>query len=81
MQWRELLRSFNHVKTIRVHGLFAERESLPEALPDLQVLECLVGCDASDTFATYVNVRKAAGYPIRLVLVDSSGHSPPNTSL
>jgi hypothetical protein len=90
MQWRELLRSFNHVKTIRVHGLFAESfsqsllsdgESLPEALPDLQVLECLVGCDASDTFATYVNVRKAAGYPIRLVLVDSSGHSPPNTSL
>jgi hypothetical protein len=89
-QWRDLLRTFNHVKTLRVHGLISENfphsllsdgEPLPEILPDLQVLECPVGCDASDAFATFVDVRRAAGYPIRLDLVDSPENSPANTGL
>jgi len=80
MQWRDLLRSFNHVKTLRVHGssardfsysLLTDGEPPPGVLPELQVLECPVGCDASDVFARFVNVRKAAGHPIRLILVDS----------
>ena len=90
VQWRNLLGSFNHVKTLRVHGIFAENfsrsllsdgEPLPEVLPELQVLECPVGCDGSDAFATFVNVRKAAGYPIRLILVDSPGRSSTSTGM
>jgi hypothetical protein len=89
-QWRDLLRPFNHVKTLRVHGLFAKNisdyllsggEPLAEVLPDLQVLECMVGCDASDGFATFVDVRNAAGYPIRLDFVDRPGPSSANTGL
>jgi hypothetical protein len=89
-QWRDLLRPFNHVKTLRVHGLFAKNfsdyllsdgESLPEVLPDLQVLECMVGCDASNAFATFVDVRNAAGHPIRLDFVDPPGPSSANTGL
>jgi len=90
MQWRDLFRSFDHVKTLRVHGIFAKNmlhsllsdgEPLPEVLPELQVLECPVGCDTSDEFATFVNVRKAAGHPICLVLVDSPGRSQAGTGL
>ena len=91
-QWHDLLGSFNHVKTLRVHGSLAENFSNcllsdgepipgPEVLPELQVLECPVGCDASDTFATFVDVRKAAGYPISLILVDPPGPSPASTGL
>ena len=90
MQWRDLLRCFKHVKTLRVHSssdrnfshsLLSHGEPLPEVLPELQVLECLLGCEASDAFATFVNVRKAAGHPIRLVLVDSPGRSRASTGL
>jgi hypothetical protein len=90
IQWHNLFRSLNHVKTLRVHGHFPENlsrsllsdgEPLPEVLPNLQVLECPVGCDASDAFAAFVNARKAAGYPIRLVPVDSPARSSANTGL
>ena len=90
MQWRDMLKSFNRVKILRVHGIFAENfsnsllsdgEPLPEVLPELQVLECPVGCDASDAFAAFVNVRKAAGCPMRLILVDSPGHSSASTGM
>ena len=89
-QWRDLLRSFNHVKTLRVHGLFAKNfsdsllsdgEPLSEVLPDLQVLECMMGCDASIAFAAFVDVRNAGGYPVRLDFVDLPGPSPANTGL
>ena len=90
MQWCDLLRSFNHAKTLRVHSVFAENfsrsllsdgEPLPEVLPELQVLECPVGCDASAAFATFVHARNAAGHPMRLILVDPPGRSPTSTDL
>ena len=89
-QWRDLLRSFNHVETLRVHGRFAKNfiqsllsdgEPLPEVLPDLQVLECLVRCDSVDAFATFVDGRNAAGHSIRLDLVDPPGSPLANTGL
>ena len=79
IQWRSLFGTLNHVKTLHVHGLFTENllrsllsdgEPLPEVLPDLQVLKCPVGCDASDAFATFVDACKAAVHPIRLIAVD-----------
>lgn len=90
MQWRDLLRSFNHVKTLRVHSVFAENfsrslvsdgEPLPEVLPELEVLECPVGCDASAVFATFVHARNTAGHPTRLFFVDSPGRSPTSSDL
>ena len=90
IQWRNIFSTLNHVKTLRVHGRFTENlshsllsdgEPLPEVLPDLHVFKYPMGCDASDAFATFVNARKAAGYPIRMVLVHSPGNSPSNTGL
>jgi hypothetical protein len=57
------------------HSLLSDGEPLPEVLPELQVLECPVGCDASAVFATFVHARNAAGYPTRLILVDPAGRS------
>jgi len=79
VHWRDLLKCVNNVKILRVHGISAKDlsyclltggEPLPGVLPQLQVVECPVGCDARDAFAAFVNLRKAEGYPIRLILVD-----------
>lgn len=80
MHWHDLLRCFNNVKILHVHGISTKDLSyclltggklLPGVLPQLQVLECPVGCNARDAFASFVNLCKAEGYPICLILVDS----------
>jgi hypothetical protein len=94
VQWRILLRSFRHVKTLRVHSAFAENfsrsllsdgelEPLPDVLPELQALQCPVGCDAtgSSAFDIFVQSRSAAGHLIRLTLADPPGPPPISTDL
>jgi len=78
-QWRDILRSFNNVKTLRVEdGLTREisrslnvrdGESLMELLPDLKELVCSANVDADDlfdTFAAFIDARRHAG-PVTLI--------------
>jgi len=75
-QWRELLRSFRDVQTLRVHhGLVGELsrclaldgEPASEILPGLKTLVCPLGSRDDKTFATFVHDREVAGLPIELV--------------
>jgi hypothetical protein len=76
-QWRELLRPFSGVKTIWVGEELAEGFSrslrsgdgeMPlEILPNLLELQCPDGYD--DAFTPFILERRAAGHPVRLVLV------------
>ena len=72
-KWRELLRSFRNVKTLRVHdGLFEEvsrclaldGEPASEVLPELKTLVCPLGSRDDKTFARFIHDRDVAGLPI-----------------
>jgi len=75
--WREVLRSFNNVKTLHVqNGLLRELsrclqlqdgESPMELLPELKELLYDAGGDISDTFVPLLDVRRNAGRPFTLV--------------
>lgn len=79
--WRELFKSFRHVKTLRVHhGLVGEvsrflkldGEPPPEIFPDLEELICSHGSVDDKTFAAFIHEREAAGHPLKLI----RAHSP-----
>lgn len=76
-QWRDLLRSFSNVKTLRVHnGLVRDLsrslqsddgESPLELLPELKELVYSAGSDATDAFTAFIDARQIAGRPVALV--------------
>jgi hypothetical protein len=79
-QWRDILRSFNNVKTLRVKDDLIEEisralksragESTMELLPDLKELICSANVDADDlfdTFAALIDARHHAGHPVALI--------------
>ncbi|KAI9461533.1 hypothetical protein F5148DRAFT_1315956 [Russula earlei] len=76
-QWRELLRSFNRVKTLRVdrklirevsRSLQIEAGQSPmELLPELKKLTYTGIDDARTSFASFIDARQTAGYPVSLV--------------
>ena len=81
IRWRNILRSFSNVKTLRVEDglieelsrcLRLEDEELPlELLPELQELAYSGGVDAGDEFTSFIDARQIAGRPVTLVR-----HSP-----
>jgi hypothetical protein len=76
MEWRNLLRSFNNVKTLRVGDGLVEELSrclrledgeLPlELLPELQELTYSGSRDTRDAFTSFINARQNAGRPVTL---------------
>ena len=81
IEWRNLLRSFSNVKTLRVENGLVEELSqclrledgeLPlEILPELQELTYFGSGDTGDGFTSFVDARRDAGRPVTLVR-----HSP-----
>jgi hypothetical protein len=77
IQWRNLLRPFSTVKTLRVgDGLVEEvsrclrsedRELPLELLPELQELTYLGGGDTGGAFTTFIDARRNAGRPVTVV--------------
>ena len=77
VEWRNLLRSFSNVKTLRVEdGLVEELsrclgledgELTLELLPDLQELKYFGSRDTGDAFTSFVDARRNAGRPVTLV--------------
>jgi hypothetical protein len=77
LQWRELFRPFNSVKTLRVenelvgeisHSLRSEDGDEPmELLPKLQELRYFGGSRDDDAFTPFINERKAEGHAVFLV--------------
>jgi hypothetical protein len=84
IEWRNLLRSFNNVKTLLVKDrlvkelsdcLRLEDGELPlELLPDLQELTYSGSGDADDAFTSFIDSRQSVGRPVTLVR-----HSPSPT--
>jgi hypothetical protein len=82
IQWRNVLRSFSNVKTLRVedglveelsHCLQLEDGELPlELLPELQELTYFGSRDTGDAFTSFINARRNAGRPLTLVRDSSS---------
>ena len=77
-EWREILRSFGDLKTLRVvddgfvtqvsHSLRpGDEESPMELLPELKELEYFSSGDAGDVFTSFINSRKKAGHLVTLV--------------
>ncbi|KAH9994339.1 hypothetical protein BJV74DRAFT_950683 [Russula compacta] len=77
IQFRELLRSFGNVKTLRVsnndlttqvsHSLRPDDEESPmELLPELKELEYLASDDAGNVFTSFIDAREKAGHPVTL---------------
>ena len=83
VEWRNLLRSFSNVKTLRVEDGLVEELSrclgledgeLPlELLPELQELRYFGSRDTGDAFTSFVDARRNAGRPVMLV---RNGPSP-----
>ena len=83
-QWRDLLGSFQNVKTLSVpQGLTTELsrslrpangESSVDLLPELKKLEYFTYGAPSDAFSSFVEARQIAGRPVTLV---SLNHLPP----
>jgi hypothetical protein len=76
MQWRDLLRSFRNVKTLRVHNglvrdlsrcLQLDGEPPLELLPELTELVCPVGNVNDKTFSAFIDEREVAGQPVKLI--------------
>jgi hypothetical protein len=77
VEWRNLLRSFSNVKTLRVedglveelhHCLGLEDGELPlELLPELQELTHFGSRDTGDAFTPFIDARQNAGRPVTLV--------------
>ena len=80
IQWRNVLRPFSNVKTLRVeHGLVKELSlclrmedgGFPlELLPELQELTYSRSGDTDDVFTPFVDARRNAGRPVTLVRDD-----------
>jgi hypothetical protein len=76
-QWREVLKSFNNVRTLHVpEGLIKELsgslqmhdgESPMELLPELEELRCNTGRGPSNAFVPFLDLRRNAGRPFVLV--------------
>ena len=79
-EWRDILRSFNNVKTLRVTDGFIgdisralkvrDGESTMELLPELKELICSARVDPDDlfdSFATFIYARQQAGHPVALI--------------
>jgi len=75
-QWRELLRSFRNVKTLRVHNglvrdlsrcLQSDAEPSLELLPELTELVCPAGSVNDKTFSAFIVEREVAGQPVKLI--------------
>jgi hypothetical protein len=78
IEWRNLLRSFSNVKTLRIedwlvaeelsHCLRLEDDELPlELLPELQELRYFGTRNTGDTFTSFIDSRQNAGRPVTLV--------------
>jgi hypothetical protein len=88
IEWRNLLRPFSNVKTLRVgdglveplsHCLRSEDRELPlELLPELQELTYLKSRGTSDAFTSFIDSRQNAGRPVTLV---RQGPSPSPSQL
>ena len=85
VEWRNLLRSFSNVKTLRIeliedglveelsHCLRLEDGELPvELLPELQELTYSASPKTGDAFTSFVDARQNAGRPVTLVRHSSS---------
>ena len=79
-QWRELLRSFGNVKSLRVldndlatqvsYSLRPDDEESPlELLPELKKLEYSASMNAGHAFASFAYARRKAGHPVTLTLI------------
>ena len=89
IQWRNLLRSFGNVKTLRVEDGLVEELSrclrledgeLPlELLPELQELIYSGSGDAGDEFTSFIDARLIAGRPVSLVLYCPSPSPGPSS--
>jgi hypothetical protein len=89
IQWRDVLRPFSNVKTLRVEDglveeltlcLRMEDGDLPfELLPELQELTYSGSNDAGDAFTPFINSRQNAGRPVTLVR-DGTSPSPSTLS-
>ena len=76
-EWRKLLKSFNNVKTLRVHrGLVGELsrclrlddgEHPLELLPELQELTYSGSGNANNPFTSFIDARQNAGRPVTLI--------------
>jgi hypothetical protein len=76
IEWRNLLRAFSNVKTLRVkdklagelsHCLRLEDGELPlELFPELQGLTYFGSGDAGQAFTPFIDARKNAGRPVTL---------------
>jgi len=73
--WCSLLRSFNQVKTLRVHRYLVEDISrslqlggdpTTELLPELEEIVYPAGSVGDRTFATFIRERGSAGNPVKL---------------
>ena len=75
--WRELLRSFGNVKSLRVANdnlvmpvsdcLRPDDEESPmELLPELKELEYFSSSDADEEFTSFIDAREKAGHPVTL---------------
>jgi hypothetical protein len=82
-QWRELLRPFVNVKTIRIQDDVISNvfHSLPyddvELLPNLEEVEYSEESDARDTLTTFLNEQQVVDHPVSLRLVDCSTFDKP----
>ena len=95
IEWRNLLRSFSNVKTLRIedglvkevsHCLQLEDGELPlDLLPELQELTYFGSRDAGDVFTSFIDARQNAGRPVTLVHHSPSPNplsfEPPATTL
>jgi hypothetical protein len=81
-QWRQLLRSFSNLKTLRVENeligklapslLTDDGNPPPELLPNLKEVQYSGGDDARDAFTPFIDERRVAGHPVNLTMVDQS---------
>jgi hypothetical protein len=81
-QWRQLLRPFSNLNTLRVQDELVERvahslqtddvEQPLEILPDLKELVYSGGDDARDAFNPFIEERYVAGRTVNLTMVDNS---------
>jgi hypothetical protein len=86
IEWRNLLRSFNNVKTLGFEdGLVKELScclrledgELPlELLPELQELTYFGSRDAGNAFTSFIDARQNSGRPVTLVRHGRHGPSP-----
>jgi hypothetical protein len=86
-RWRELLRSFDNVKTLRVpNGLTGELSRMLDfgfdptlkVLPKLEELVCPTRGSSGAAFSEYIHARNVAGTPIRFVRTNFPVNPPEN---